>query len=264
MGSDSGKFNFHAPTLSSTDTPLSMALSNLGRESFVRENKIRIVEKLGYMKSALAGEEGFEKLRSPTFLNPTTSEVGGPLHRLDSTASTSEAGSDGMEWLDDTQLSRMSNAELESVMDRYIMAVVKELVQLAAVDDELKSEMDSLDSNGYSLFHYCCLYNLTSLIPVLIARGAHINQCTTSGSTALHLAVAAGHVAVTQLLLESGADAFIVDGDGLTAYDIAVSMGREDIYPLLVQVREQMPLEVKIPRSCGVTFDVASSRTPTR
>eukprot|EP01040_Poterioochromonas_malhamensis_P021065 gene21065-25321_t len=152
-------------------------------------------------------------------------------------------GTDGVEWLDDTQLSTLSNGELESLMERYIMAVVKELVQLAAVDDDLKAEMDSLDANGYSLFHYCCLYNLTSLIPVLIARGVEINQATASGSTALHLAVAAGHIAVAQLLLDSGVDAMKLDADGMTAYDISVTTGQEDIARLLFPLFENTAID---------------------
>lgn len=204
------------------------------QDDFVRENKIRIVEKLGSMKTVLLGEDN----ATPTaFLSPSTFHS---LMRGDSGTmgelSHGDGNSSSVEWLDDTQLSTLSNGELESLMDRYIMAVVKELVQLAAVDDDLKAEMDSLDGNGYSLFHYCCLYNLTSLIPVLIARGVDINQTTASGSTALHLAVAAGHIAVAQLLLESGVDAIKIDSEGMTAYDIASTMGQDDISRLLYPV----------------------------
>lgn len=66
-------------------------------------------------------------------------------------------------------------------MDKYIMTVVKQMVQLASVDDDLKAEIDSLDTNGFSLLHYCCLYNLKSLIPVLLARGATVNKKAANG-----------------------------------------------------------------------------------
>ena len=69
----------------------------------------------------------------------------------------------------------------EKEMDKNIMAVVKQMVQLASLDEDLKTEIDSLDSNGFSLLHYCCLYNLTSLIPVLLARGATVNKTSTNG-----------------------------------------------------------------------------------
>jgi len=67
-------------------------------------------------------------------------------------------------------------------MDKYIMTVVKQMVQLAALDDDLKAEIDALDSNGFSLLHYCCLYNLKSLIPVLLARGASVNKKSFNGT----------------------------------------------------------------------------------
>lgn len=209
-------------------------------DDFGRESKIRIVEKLESMKSALLGEDAAPSaFLSPHGIAPVTLLRGESMamSEVTTTAGGGEGTTDGVEWLDDTQLSTLSNSELESLMERYIMAVVKELVQLAAVDDDLKAEMDSLDANGYSLFHYCCLYNLTSLIPVLIARGVEINQATASGSTALHLAVAAGHIAVAQLLLDSGVDAMKLDADGMTAYDISVTTGQEDIARLLFPVR---------------------------
>ena len=70
-------------------------------------------------------------------------------------------------------------------MDKNIMAVVKQMVQLASLDDDLKTEIDSLDSNGFSLLHYCCLYNLNSLIPVLLARGATVNKKSYHGTVAV-------------------------------------------------------------------------------
>ena len=42
--------------------------------------------------------------------------------------------------------------------------MVKQLVQLAAVDDDLRTELDAVDGYGLSLLHYCCLYNLTALV----------------------------------------------------------------------------------------------------
>ena len=90
------------------------------------------------------------------------------------------AGDD--DWLDDNQLSDLSVSDIESVMDKYTISIVNQLVQLASVDDDLKAEIDSIDSNGFSLLHYCCMYNLQSLIPVLLARGASISRKTDSGN----------------------------------------------------------------------------------
>lgn len=146
------------------------------------------------------------------------------------------AGGDAVQWLDDQELSELSTEELEVLMDRYIMEVVKQLVQLAALDDDLRAEIDSLDTSGFSLLHYCCLYNLNSLIPVLLARGADVNRRTSTGSTALHLAAGAGHLAVTQVLVESGAAVDSYDANSILPSDAAYEAGYMDIYNLLLSV----------------------------
>lgn len=81
-----------------------------------------------------------------------------------------------VEWLDDQQLSQISSSDLEKLMDRYFMAVVQQLVQVASLDDDLIAELDSLDSCGFSLFHYCCLYNLNALVPILMTKGVYIYE----------------------------------------------------------------------------------------
>lgn len=58
------------------------------------------------------------------------------------------------------------------VVFRYIMSVVHQLVHMACVDDELVAELDSLDPAGFSLLHYCSIFNLNALVPILLAKGA--------------------------------------------------------------------------------------------
>ena len=43
-------------------------------------------------------------------------------------------------------------------------------MQLVSVDDDLLCELDALDASGLSLLHYCCMYNLTVLVLVLLNR----------------------------------------------------------------------------------------------
>lgn len=153
-----------------------------------------------------------------------------------SMAGDTSSGDAPVEWLDDQELSQLSPEDLEVLMDRYIMVVVKQLVQLAALDDDLKAEIDSLDSSGFSLLHYCCLYNLNSLIPVLLARGADVNRRTSTGSTALHLAAGAGHFAVTMALVDSGAQVDSCDANNVLPSDAAYEAGFLDIYNELLAV----------------------------
>ncbi len=234
-------------------SPLRGGDSSLNSSSdFDKEHKIRIVEKLGTMKYALTHED--TSPNSASLLSPpshdenasasVSSNPGRGLIRShshsqlnDGTDATSNPHSDSVKWLDDQELSELSTEELEVLMDRYIMVVVKQLVQLAVMDDDLKAEIDSLDASGFSLLHYCCLYNLNSLIPVLLARGADVNRRTSTGSTALHLAAAAGHLAVTQVLVESGAVVTSYDANNVLPSDAAYEAGYIDIFNLLLEVR---------------------------
>ena len=123
--------------------------------SLFREHKIRIVEKLGQVM--------------------TGGVIGGACQEV-----SADEQDCIVDWLDDTALSNLSAAELENVMEQYIMTVVKQLVQLACIDDDLQNSLDSLDETGFSLLHYCCLYNLTTLVPVLLAKGVSVNLVTGS------------------------------------------------------------------------------------
>lgn len=150
-------------------------------------------------------------------------------------------------------------------MDSYIMSVVKQLVQLASVDEDLKAEIDSLDSAGFSLLHYCCLYNLNSLIPVLLARGASVHRkaddgacvllcpftlmCSrrVEGSTPLHLAVTARNMAVCRLLIESGANIHERNDEKATPRELAEQLGFTEIQDYLLSVTYPLSLSSLLP-----------------
>lgn len=126
------------------------------------------------------------------------------------------------EWLDDNALSVLSNADLESLMEQFLFRIVRQLVQLATSDDDLQAELHSLDESGYSLLHYCCLFNMDSLIPHLVKKGVNVNQLTSCNTTALHLAAGSGNSNIVRQLLNSSAGIFIVDADGLNSIELAV------------------------------------------
>lgn len=205
-----------------------------------RVNKIRIVEKLGYVTSALRHDDhGALDHRGASGAHNQCSSSQQQLDDPDSPDGNSGSGSGGdpaEQWLDDQQLSSLSHDELEALMDRYIMAVVQQMVQLAALDDDLQAEIDSLDSSGFSLLHYCSLYNLTSLIPVLLDKGADINKRTAVGTSSLHLAASAGHFQIVQLLCDCNADISLVDKSDQRASHVALQAGRSDIYEYLYEV----------------------------
>ena len=201
-----------------------------------REYKIRIVEKLGSVKSALLHDENDHPNLSFAPAISSSEATATNSNPLIHSSQSNDDHDGGMVWLDEVEVSKMSNAELELAMDRYITTIMQELVNFAAFDDDLKAEINSLDPSGFSLLHYCSLYDLTSLIPILVARGAEVNQRTSSGSTPLHLAVAAGHMGAAGALLSNGADMFAVDANSLTAIEIAKHSSFEHIENLLVTV----------------------------
>jgi len=192
-----------------------------------REHKIRIVERLSTFRSALhaegeggggsgwTSEEG--TAATITALATGSSVTTGPLTDEDAATTTLDA----VEWLDEKELGSLSQEQLEHMMDLSLTTVVRELVNIATLDEELVTELDSLDMSGFSLLHYCCLYNLNTLVPVLLAKGASVNHRTACGTTALHLAAGAGHLAVTELVIQGRADLFAVDAYGLLPSDRA-------------------------------------------
>ena len=53
--------------------------------------------------------------------------------------------------------------------------------------------------------HYCCMFNLASVVPVLVGKGCSARRrsaAVVGADTCLHLAARAGHTAVVQTLLQ--------------------------------------------------------------
>ena len=194
-----------------------------------RESKIRIVEKLGEIESSFS-RGGSAGAACPTS-NPNSQslplaeseEESLPAELLDGALALDE--SDRLHLLDDNALAELPDAELEVVLDKLLMRVVERMVQLAATDQDLADELNAPDRNGFCLLHYCALYNLATLVPLLFARGAHINCVTAARETPLHLAASGGHLALVQSLIESGADCDALDSLGLTPAGRAFQSG---------------------------------------
>lgn len=204
-----------------------------------RVHKIRIVEKLGKAitshihddslnVSDTQGEyqNGSNKASNSlpgTGLSPTGS------FRLRNDDMVSSNDPTLISWLSDAELSRLSPSQLEEVMERYVTAVISQLVHYAAIDDDFKTELDSLDQSGFTLLHYCCLYNLQSLLPVLISKEVQVNIKSANGQTALHLAVERGNLEIADMLLAAGADNSIVDDQGRSVREVGLSTGKPTI-----------------------------------
>jgi hypothetical protein len=139
--------------------------------------------------------------------------------------------------LNSVELLNISDHELKAVVEEQIVKLVQDLIKRATLDSDIRSEINALDTAGYNLLHYSCLYNQVALLPILLMRGSRVNTKTGSGSTALHLASQAGHMAAVELLVESRADVDAEDENGNTAFTLANMNGHNDIAAFLESVR---------------------------
>lgn len=117
-----------------------------------------------------------------------------------------------MEDIDDDQL--------DSLLDSLLIRIVEMLVEMSSSDIELQEELNAPDKSGFTLIHYASLYNLQSLLPVLLSRGANSDALSVRGKlTPLHLACGAGHFAVVELLTRNGCAIEVKDSSSLTPAD---------------------------------------------
>lgn len=172
-------------------------------------------------------EQAADKAGSPRL--STTITVGGaddssggqePLSAHDELASA-DSTTASLLGLDDSTIETLSDQDLEQLSEKLLERVVRQLVTVAHTSEELLEELNSLDEAGLSLLHYVSFYNYSTLVPLLLSHGAQINQQSTQGQSALHLAAGCGHKEVVEVLVQSGADMFALDFDGFTPADRA-------------------------------------------
>ncbi|CAM9667168.1 unnamed protein product, partial [Discosporangium mesarthrocarpum] len=215
-------------------------------------NKIRIVERMREISSSRnnstieAGLPALHPLGSvmglglANSLDPCTSLGGGGLAEAAGAGDVpvelrvgefkGEPGDDLNHLLDDAVLNQIGEKKLEGLLDQMVIRVVHQLVRLASADSALEEELNALDSSGFSLLHYTCLYNLAPLVPVLLAmKGMDVNQKAANGQgqTPLHLAVSSGSLQLVKDLVRRGADTAAVDSQGLTPAEHALRCGKQ-------------------------------------
>ncbi|XP_071612877.1 ankyrin repeat domain-containing protein 27 isoform X3 [Heliangelus exortis] len=91
----------------------------------------------------------------------------------------------------------------------------------------------SRDDRGYTPLHIAAICGQTSLVDLLVAKGAIVNATDYHGSTALHLACQKGYQNVTLLLLHYKASTDVQDNNGNTPLHLACTYGQEDILSLM-------------------------------
>ncbi|EFY84200.1 Pfs, NACHT and Ankyrin domain protein [Metarhizium acridum CQMa 102] len=90
------------------------------------------------------------------------------------------------------------------------------------------------DSDSETILSLAARCGVTSMVELLLKRGARVNN---SGgvSTPLHEAVHVGHVEVTELLLDNGAELDVEDKNGRTPLSIAAAKGKTTLLQLLLR-----------------------------
>lgn len=136
----------------------------------------------------------------------------------------------GLALLEDAELKSMNDEQIDSLLDCLLVRIVESLVEMSANRCELQEELNAPDKSGFTLLHYASLYNLQSLIPVLLSRGANPDTPTVRGNlTPLHLACGAGHWAIAELLVRNGCAINVHDSFGSLPADHATRNGFYEI-----------------------------------
>jgi hypothetical protein len=206
-------------------------ISNNNSDDLIeRDHKIRIIEKLTTVTNSINPSKGVQSNRLEVNLINNDYNISNFGSNLGPGLGVAQGlFGDNLEWIDDHELALLPAKELEKQMDLYLLSIVNQLVQVASLEDDLKSELEAWDSNGFSILHYCCLYNAYSLIPVLLSKGIDINLKTRYGSSPLHIAAGGGYLDITTELIDNNANHLATDSYDLTPYDKAFQSSHYEV-----------------------------------
>lgn len=102
-----------------------------------------------------------------------------------------------------------------------------------------KADLEVRDTAGATPLGYACRYGYAGVAKVILDAGADVNAPDSCGTTPLHEAACMGSVDCVNLLLVGGANQFLRTSDGDTAADIANQRGNEGVLGALRQ--HQLP-----------------------
>ncbi|KAK4444208.1 ankyrin repeat-containing domain protein [Podospora aff. communis PSN243] len=96
------------------------------------------------------------------------------------------------------------------------------------------ADINQCDAEGWTPLHHAVLEDLNIIAHLLVLRGANIN-CVANKGSPVHLAVHVNNVDMLDMLLQSGADANLVRGHGVTPLMDAADVGKEEALELLLE-----------------------------
>ena len=104
---------------------------------------------------------------------------------------------------------------------------------------QLVSRGASVNKSGWTPLHYAATGGHLRVAAFLIGAHADVNAESPNGTTPLMMAAMYANSDMVKLLLESGAEAYQSNDQGLDAEDFAVKAGREDSANLIRQVLQR-------------------------
>lgn len=108
--------------------------------------------------------------------------------------------------------------------------------------EERRVSANAFNIHGMTPLHSACFSNQLEAVTVLLSMGADPRKQSHSENwtTPLHLAAFAGSSKICKKLLLAGADPFLLDGEGMTALEIAESQGDKELISLLQERMEAL------------------------
>ena len=104
---------------------------------------------------------------------------------------------------------------------------------------KLVSRGAAVNKTGWTPLHYAATGGHVRVMAFLIGAHADVNAESPNGTTPLMMAAMYGNSASVKLLLESGAEAYPRNDQGLSAEDFATRSGRQDSLNLIQQVLQR-------------------------
>lgn len=101
---------------------------------------------------------------------------------------------------------------------------------------QLVSRGAAVNKAGWTPLHYAATGGHLRVAAFLIGAHADVNAESPNGTTPLMMAAMYANSGMVKLLLESGAEAYLRNDQGLDAEDFAIKAGREDSANLIRQV----------------------------
>ena len=91
---------------------------------------------------------------------------------------------------------------------------------------ETEIHLNQQNACGYSLLHYACLYDLPSIVDVLLENGADVTLKDAWGNQPLHIAATHGSVDVIKSLINYGAGCYTKNINRMNPFDLAIAEER--------------------------------------